>query len=138
MATDFEDACERHWQDAEILFHLERWANADHLYGFSAESGLKKLMLAFGMPFDTNKDKPKEYSDKQHIDTIWLRYETYRSGRVVGTDYLLSSQNPFDDWNTSQRYSNQQQFTQIEAEKHRNGAEQVKNILKQAKTDGAI
>ncbi|QOL16551.1 SAM-dependent methyltransferase [Dickeya dianthicola] len=138
MTTDFEDACERHWRDAETLFHLERWANADHLYGFSAECGLKKLMLAFGMPLDTKGDKPSNPKDKQHIKTIWSRYDAYRSGRYPGTEYLLSSQNPFDDWDTSQRYNNQQQFTQTEAEKHRNGAEQVKNILKQAKTDGAI
>ncbi|MCI4237224.1 SAM-dependent methyltransferase [Dickeya dianthicola] len=138
MTTDFEDACERHWRDAETLFNLGRWANADHLYGFSAESGLKKLMLAFDMPFDTDRDMPSNPNDKKHIDTIWLRYETYRSGQITGTDYLLSSNNPFDDWKASQRYSNQQKFTQIEAEKHRNGAEQVKNILKQAKMDGAI
>ncbi|ATO35439.1 hypothetical protein DZA65_04384 [Dickeya dianthicola] len=138
MATDFEDACERHWQDAEILFHLGRWANADHLYGFSAESGLKKLMQEFGMPFDTNRDMPSERHDQKHIDAIWSRYDAYRSGRYPGAEYLLSSLNPFDNWKASQRYSNQQQFTQIVAEKHRNGARQVQNILKQAKTDGAI
>ncbi|MEI7189031.1 SAM-dependent methyltransferase [Dickeya dianthicola] len=137
MATDFEDACERHWQDAEILFHLGRWANADHLYGFSAESGLKKLMLAFDMPFNTDRDMPSKPEDKKHINAIWLRYETYRSGRF-GTDYLLPSDNPFDDWRASQRYAHQQNFTQMTAEKHRNGAKQVQNILKQAKTDGAI
>ncbi|OOC12519.1 hypothetical protein BM451_16300 [Dickeya dadantii] len=95
-------------------------------------------MLAFGMPFDTNTDKPKEYSDKQHIDAIWLRYETYRSGRLPGMDYLLSSNNPFNDWQASQRYDHQQNFTQMTAEKHRNGAEQVQNILKQAKMGGVI
>ncbi|MCA7011737.1 SAM-dependent methyltransferase [Dickeya dadantii] len=138
MAADFEDACERHWRDAEILFRLGHWANADHLYGFSAESGLKKLMLAFGMPFDINRDMPSERNDQKHIDAIWLRYETYRSGRLPGTDYLLSSNNPFNDWRASQRYDHQQNFTQMTAEKHRNGAEQVQNILKQAKMGGVI
>jgi len=44
MTADFLDAHERHWTDAEILFAQGRFANADHLYGLSAECGLKWLM----------------------------------------------------------------------------------------------
>lgn len=49
MKTDFHDAHERHWDDAERLFEAQRWANADHLYGVAAECGLKWLMVHFGM-----------------------------------------------------------------------------------------
>jgi hypothetical protein len=52
MQADFLDAHERHWQDAELLLTNQRLANADHLYGMSAECGLKRLMLAFGMTYD--------------------------------------------------------------------------------------
>ncbi len=43
MQADFLDAHERHWQDAELLLTNQRLANADHLYGMSAECGLKRL-----------------------------------------------------------------------------------------------
>ena len=48
--ADFRDAHLRHWQDAELLFEHQRWANADQLYGLSAECGLKAVMRALGMP----------------------------------------------------------------------------------------
>lgn len=54
MNPDFLDAHDRHWNDAEYLFAALRWANADHLYGLSAECGLKRLMIAFGMPVTTS------------------------------------------------------------------------------------
>ncbi|MDE0002871.1 MAG: hypothetical protein OXQ29_09265 [Rhodospirillaceae bacterium] len=37
--ADFLDAHRRHWCDAELLFNDSRWANADQMYGFSAECG---------------------------------------------------------------------------------------------------
>lgn len=64
MSCDFADSCQRHWDDAERLFSSGRWANADHLYGFSAESALKRLMLAFGMPFNAVRDMLKSVMTK--------------------------------------------------------------------------
>ena len=51
--ADFHDAHRRHWQDAELLRKHGRWANADQLYGFSAECGLKAVMKALGMAVDS-------------------------------------------------------------------------------------
>ena len=47
MNEDFLDAHMRHWTDAELLYAAQRWANADHLYGISAECGLKGLTETF-------------------------------------------------------------------------------------------
>ena len=47
MNEDFLDAHLRHWTDAELLYAAQRWANADHLYGISAECGLKGLTETF-------------------------------------------------------------------------------------------
>ena len=44
LTEDFLDAMDRHWRDAELLRSSERLANADHLYGLSAECGLKALL----------------------------------------------------------------------------------------------
>lgn len=43
--SDFFNAHQRHWKDAELLYKEKRWANADHLYGLSAECGLKAVMV---------------------------------------------------------------------------------------------
>lgn len=138
MKSDFDDSCQRHWDDAEILFTNDRWANADHLYGFSAEGALKCLMLAFGMPFDVLLDKPERSKDARHIELIWDRYESYHGNQHPAGTYTLSSANPFSDWHASQRYANQNHFSRQIAEKHRDGAKLAKDVLKQAKIDGVV
>lgn len=54
MKADFLDAHERHLIDAKQLYNAARIANADHLYGLSAECGLKQLMYCFGMSLDAS------------------------------------------------------------------------------------
>ena len=46
---NFPAAHRRHCKDVEPLFAHNRRANADHLYGFSAECGLKAVMKGLGM-----------------------------------------------------------------------------------------
>lgn len=60
MSTDFVDSHDRHLVDANQLFSSGRFANADQLYGFSVECGLKSLMKAFGMPFDNVRQMPQK------------------------------------------------------------------------------
>ena len=138
MQADFLDAHERHWVDAESLFQAQRWANADHLYGMAAECGLKRLMLAFGMPFDTVKDRPVNQTDRQHADGIWARFESYRCGHHHGTGYVLPGANPFNNWHVSQRYAHQSHFDQAYAEAHQAGAIRVRSLVKKAQREGLI
>ncbi|MEW6692843.1 MAG: SAM-dependent methyltransferase [Pseudomonadota bacterium] len=138
MQADFLDAYVRHWDDAERLFQAERWANADHLYGMAAECGLKRLMLAFGMPFDSANDRPVKNKDRTHADGIWARFESYRCGHHQGAAYALSPTNPFGDWHVSQRYAHQGHFDQPLAQAHRSGADLVRALLKKAQKEGLI
>ena len=138
MQTDFLDAHERHLEDARLLDENRRLANADHLYGMSAECGLKCLMRAFGMPFDSNQDRPREREDRVHADGIWQRYEVYRSGHVSGAGYPLTSPNPFDDWDVRQRYAHRSNFDAARVRKHRTGAEEVRKMVKEARLEGLI
>jgi hypothetical protein len=137
MNIDFLDAYLRHWEDAEALFGSERWANADHLYGLAAECGLKRLMIAFGMPVTTDGD-PQHRNDRVHADQVWIRYETYRSGHGSGSGYALPSPNPFNNWHVSQRYAAQTNFTQSHVNAHRTGADLVRKLIQQAQRDGLI
>lgn len=135
MISDFFDAHHRHWEDAEFLHGDSRWANADHLYGMAAESGLKRLMQAFGMPVDAI-GKPSDSKDRHHVDKIWARYESYRSGRGQGA-YSLPG-NPFVDWNVSQRYARRSEFDRARVEGHRRGSQIVRSLLSKAELEGLI
>ncbi|MFC4487917.1 SAM-dependent methyltransferase [Tepidiphilus baoligensis] len=138
MQADFLDAHERHWDDAERLYQAGRWANADHLYGLAAECGLKRLMLAFGMPFDTAKDRPSNSVDRVHADGIWARFEAYRCGHYQGAGYALPAVNAFGDWHVSQRYAHQSQFEQARAQRHQSGAASVHGLINKAQRQGLI
>lgn len=138
MQSDFLDAHDRHWQDAEMLYSAQRLANADHLYGMAVECGLKRLMLAFGMPFDDQQSKPVDRKDQQHAERIWVRYDTYRSGFHQGTEYGLSNPNPFGDWHASQRYASQSEFSMQRVAPHRVGAQQVYDLVRKARWEGLI
>jgi len=138
MQEDFLDAHHRHWDDAERLFAAQRWANADHLYGMAAECGLKRLMQAFGMPFDSVRDRPANQLDRVHADGVWARYESYRCGHHRGATYVLPPVNPFDNWNASQRYAHQSLFDAARATSHQIGANQVRQLIKKARWEGLI
>ena len=138
MQTDFLDAHERHWDDAEFLFQGQRLANADHLYGVAAECGLKRLMVLFGMSMDSAKGRPSLREDQKHADEIWSRFEGYRTGHHLGTSYALSQANPFDDWQVSQRYASRSNFDRTRAVAHQGGASEVRTLVKQALRDGLI
>jgi len=138
MQADFHQAHDRHWLDAEFLLGDQRWANADQIYGFCVECGLKKLMLAFGMNFDSNRDMPASSDDRVHADKIWPRYEAYRCGHPAGTKYALPITNPFDDWSANQRYATTVSFDAARTSRHQTAASQVRQLIKQAEKDGLI
>lgn len=138
MNTDFLDAHERHYDDANKLYGDERWANADHLYGVSVECGLKRLMLAFGMPFDTVADRPQDRGDHKHADGIWARYESYRSGNPLGAGYALQAINPFSDWDVAQRYAHQAHFDVARVDPHRYAADFVNQLVIKAMIEGLL
>jgi len=137
MTTEFYDAFERHAEDAETLFQAARWANADHLFGLATECGLKRLMLEFGMRWDTGKDVPQDQPDRVHVDLAWDRYEHYRAG-YGAMKYVLSAPNVFNDWKVFQRYAKQSNFDLVRVNPHRNGCEEVRVLLQQAILDGII
>ena len=137
MITDFLDAHARHWKDAELLFNQRRFANADHLYGLSAECGLKHLMRAFGMLVDEAGDL-RNRRDKRHANTIRDRYESYRQGHARGADYLLPNDFPFSNWDINQRYAPQSLFTEPTVEPHRSGARVVQELVNRARLEGLV
>lgn len=138
MNADFSNAHDRHRQDADLLFASHRWANADHLYGIAAECGLKRIMQAFGMAVNSMTGSPAQFDDRKHVDLVWARFESYRSGHHQGTGYALPLPSPFNDWKVEQRYAHESNFDQARAQAHRAGAELIFGLVKKAQLDGLI
>jgi hypothetical protein len=134
MQADFYNAFQRHWEDAEYLYIDSRWPNADQLYAYSTECGLKCLMLQFGMPVN-QKGTPLKSDDRVHADKIWSRYETYRMGNAV-LGYVLPQPNPFDNWEIGNRYAHKSNFNQTMVDKHRQGTEIIKTLIHTAILEG--
>lgn len=138
MQADFLDSHERHWDDAERLLQAQRWANADHLYGMAAECGLKRLMQAFGMPYDPARDRPASKQDRVHANGAWARFESYRSGYAQAANYVLPASDPFNNWDVSDRYAHQSNFDQALVHGHQAGAQAVRNLIAKAQREGLL
>jgi len=136
MQSDFLDAHQRHWDDAELLRENQRWANADHLYGLAAECGLKRLMRIAGMPYDEIKDQPSDKADRVHANGAWRRFESYRKG--VLARYPLPTNNPFSDWDIADRYAHRSAFNSVRVKQHKGGAKTVCDLITQAQREGLL
>ena len=130
--ADFFDAHRRHWKDAELLFGHNRWANADQLYGLSAECGLKAVMKTLGMPVDRT-GTPTMQKHRVHVQDLWPIFVRFAGGRN-GAWYLslLPSGSPFVDWSHHDRYANRSHFQKIHVKSHREAARKIRAMIQHA------
>ena len=135
MQIDFYNAHIRHWDDAEHLHSEGRMLNADHLYGFSAECGVKFLMKGLGMRTSPSGD-PQDHIDRKHIDQLWVRYNSYASGRAIGPKCTLPALNPFDQWNVKDRYTDGSHIDTARQSQHRNAAKTIKDVVNHVRHGG--
>ena len=133
---DFVDAHYRHWRDGEELYHQRRWANADQLYGFSAECGLKAVMKGMGMSVRPD-GRPGDSKHAKHVQDLWPVFMTFAQNRN-GARYvnMLPPSNPFSMWSHHNRYANSRHFSQASVSPHRAGASRVCGMVDNAKQDG--
>lgn len=139
MSTDYQDAAERHFEDAEYLKKDEnanREANADHLYGLSAECSLKAVMTALGME-RTKAGAPRDSGLKVHMPDQWAAFQSFACGRLAAR-YLniLDQSNPFSDWKVDQRYFHRQKISTTATSKHRKAAIHCRTCLHALILDG--
>lgn len=135
---DYCDAHQRHWEDAEFLFEHKRLANADHLYGLSAECALKAIMVQMGLTPDPLGDLP-ERTYRVHINELWGRFLAWVQGRPFDRYAAsLPQSNPFHDWSVAQRYANRAEYQEDSVENHRRAASSVKAAMARAKQDGIV
>jgi len=138
MSTDFKDASARHLEDAESLLAppLRREANADHLFGLSAECSLKAVMLGLGMTV-TPTGAPADRGHKVHMPELWAAFQSFAMGQLASR-YLepLDKQNPFADWDVEQRYWSRAAVLTTATGAHHRGAIQCRASLEKLLLDG--
>lgn len=105
---DFQNASERHLQDAELLFAQapKRLANASHLFGLSAECSLKAIARKL-------KPDAKFGGPNGHIPGLFA--ELQNVSPMIGSNpdlvrHIASIQPQFANWNVAQRYASQTTF----------------------------
>lgn len=135
MKDDYLDAHRRHWHDAEHLFQAQRWANADHLYGFAAECGLKALIERLEKK-PLPKEKKNHIMENDRAKSVWYAYQTYISGHPSAGKFSLPDNNPFHDWLAKQRYANQSCFDEKRVQAHQSGAAFVCDLIAEARREG--
>jgi hypothetical protein len=136
MSTDYRDASDRHFEDAEILLTQSHEANADHLFGLSAECSLKAVMLALGMAIDAD-GAPADRGHKVHMPELWAVFQSFAEGRLASR-YLepLDKANPFSDWAVDQRYWARFAIAAPAPSRHKTAAVQCRLSLEKLLFDG--
>lgn len=124
---DFQNASERHLQDAELLFAQapKRLANASHLFGLSAECSLKAIAgkIEPSARFSGNKGHiPGLFPELQNVSPkIGSNPELVR--------HIASIQPQFANWNVSQRYALQTTFVQETVIDEQTGANEAHLLM---------
>jgi hypothetical protein len=139
MQTDFNDAAHRHFEDAHLLERYAKIANADHLFGLSAECALKAVMQGLGMTL-THDGVPSNKQYRVHINKLWNQFSCFASGRNA-TKYaqcLDPNSNPFNNWTINHRYFHRSNITAQMLLDHKKGAQTAMNLLGQATLDGVV
>lgn len=139
MPTDYSNAARRHWEDGRYLHNDNRLANADHLFGFTAECALKAVMIGLGLPVNS-EGSPSDRKYKIHINDLWDEFQTFAHSRC-GARYsapISGVNNPFDDWHVKQRYFHQADIVPVAADSHKNGAQMAMTTLETAILDGVV
>ena len=132
--ADFRDAHLRRWQDAELLFEHQRWANADQLYGLSAECGLKAVMVGLGMGAGSHGALPRQY--RKHMNDLWREFVTFVSGRGRGKYVqMLPTANPFANWSIDNRYAHGRYLSKSAVDPHRAAARATRKMAQRAQQE---
>ncbi len=113
ITVDYPLSAKRHWQDAGLLEANGRTGNAGQLYGFSAECGIKALLVALGYPTDADgsptrsppSGTPQVRKHIHHLVGMIGNIRNDTTGRN-GAKYtaMIPNVTHFVDWSTDHRY----------------------------------
>jgi hypothetical protein len=132
FTEDFSNSADRYWLDANTLSHEDRLGTADHLFGISAESALKAIMVALS----GGTKLPRRY--KIHLPKIWDEFIAYMPSTGTHPYAVALTSNAFLNWDLSDRYGHDTHFTRARVDNHRNASLQANIALEHARLDGVL
>lgn len=124
MTEDYPGAATRHFRDGALLEESRRVANADQLFGFAAECGIKSALVELPGFVAGGRLSPSYH---KHINELWDfvplqgMQKRYRGLLAV----LKGLHQPFADWSTDQRYEPDDVVTDGALERHRSAAKRI-------------
>jgi hypothetical protein len=140
---DFHQAAKRHFYDADLLMDHNRQATAGQLYGFTAECGIKSLLVWKGYPTDPKSgelaEKGKRFRVHIHelVNNINMLH-TFLDGRGAAKYLaLMPSIWDFSDWKIDHRYYVESALPPS-ASKWREASREILQALDEATLDGEI
>ena len=141
MSVDFGSASRRHWKDAVLLKESRSLANADQLFGLSAECALKAVMVACGAPTLASGDLGLR-EHWVHMPNLWGEYHALVQGRTRQR-YLapldVAGDEPFAEWGVQQRYFRESALPGGSARiRHEKAAGACQVVLERAILDGDV
>lgn len=123
MADNFAQSAVRHWKDAVTLESAGRVENADQLFGFAAECGIKSALVEYPAVY---RDGVINERYKKHINELWgLAALQSMQRRFPGLLAVLRLANPFHDWSTNQRYGADNAISGEAVQRHKNSAKRI-------------
>lgn len=125
---NYSAAAKRHFEDGKCLYghggqHL---AGADHLFGLAVECALKRNLVKARLLSLSPDGRPHQDNLKGgrgHCPGIWAEYLLYLGN--VRTLPPISKDNPFSDWDISDRYADGRAVGSEQVERHRSAAKAV-------------
>lgn len=125
---DYQDAANRHLDDAEFLFsqNPQRLANASHLFGVSAECALKAVARKLNpnaRGWGGNGHLPKLFGELCNVAPTWSNHPV-----LAQSTALLQTQ--FANWDVGQRYHAQCNFTQATVTPQAQGARNANLLMR--------
>jgi len=145
IKIDFKAAAKRHFAGAEVLLASQsHTASAGQLYGFTAECGLKALLVAHGLPTEPDGDIRKRPATgyREHMPKLSqaiTNLTVFPDGRAA-TRYIsmLTNLADFDDWLIDHRYWDEPVLPLASVPSWREAARQVNAMLDAATVDGVM
>ena len=138
MPSDFRDASTRHLLDAQLLEVEGRLANADHLFGVSAECSLKAIMIELGHSADA-VGAPEGHRD--HINELLPKFEVWADGLLDAKHLgMMPASDTFSGWDVAQRYwpESDARFATGNVAILAAGARQCRDVLNELFLDGIL
>lgn len=141
--VDYAQAARRHLRDGEALYRAARHANAGQLFGFAAESGIKALLVACGVPTDADGGILQGHRFRQHVPALGDRLVT--DGHLIpdgrfGSVYMamLGSLGNFQNWSIGHRYWADAALPVASLDGWRLAAAEIMTMLDRASEDGVL